>query len=96
MQTVRNLETIFAGVQQHAGHRRPGEAGGADAYYGRAREPNFTIHGVTIEEGEMTAAEVAEYHAGYTSERGRKDFGFNVKRSDDGYGDDETSSNEGE
>ena len=70
----RNLDQIFAG-QQHAGHRRPSDAGSADAWYGRACEPNFTINGVTLTEQEMTAAEVAEYRTGYASERGRKDWG---------------------
>lgn len=75
MQTIRNLETIFASGHQHAGHRRPSEAGGADAWYGRSCTPNFTINGVTLTEAEMTSAEIAEYHSGYRSERGRKDWG---------------------
>ena len=83
MQTIRNLETIFSSGHQHAGHRRPREAGGADAYYGRERKPNFTINGLTLEEEEMTAAEIAEYHAGYSAERGRKDWGADIDRSND-------------
>jgi hypothetical protein len=84
----RNLDEIFAGTQ-HAGHRRPREAGGADAWYGRACEPNFTINGVTLIEQEMTAAEVAEYRTGYASERGRKCWGVERDlREDDDQGDD--------
>jgi hypothetical protein len=93
---TRNLDAIFAGAMMHSRHRRPSDAGSADAYYGRPCEPNFTINGTDIEAGEMTAAEVAEYRTAYASEHDRKDWGREYTAADDDQGDDETSNDEGE
>ncbi len=45
------------------------DRGGADSWYGRAREPHFwfegTYHGTMVSEAEMTPEEIAEYHRGY-------------------------------
>jgi hypothetical protein len=45
------------------------DRGGADSWYGRAREPHFwpdgTYYGTMVSEAEMTPEEIAEYHLGY-------------------------------
>lgn len=53
---------------QHAGHREPAEAGGADYYYHRPAKPNFSINNRVYNESEMTDWQIAEYHAGYAAE----------------------------
>jgi len=63
-------------------HGGPWDRGGADSYYDRARAPHYytggTGHGTRIEQGGMTAAEIAEYHEGYDANEAngdKKDWG---------------------
>lgn len=71
---TRNLDQLFA-ASQHAGHRRPREAGSADRYYGRPYNPNFAINNVQIDQADMSQAELSEYDAGWFGETERKDWG---------------------
>jgi hypothetical protein len=50
-------------------HGSPFDRGSADSYYNRGRDPHYwpkgTGHGTRVEASDMTAEEVAAYHAGY-------------------------------
>lgn len=73
--TARDIDSSEYGAgNQHAGHRGPYAAGGADRYYGRRCLPNFTYHGVSYYESEMTDEQVAEYMRGWDDEADRKDW----------------------
>ncbi len=60
---------------QHAGHRSPEEAGGADRYYGRPFSPNFAYNGHTFTKDHMTAEQIEQYTEGFNNETDRKDWG---------------------
>mgnify|MGYP003653216873 FL=1 len=62
-------------------HGQPGDRGAADYWYHRPPEPHYwpsgTGKGVRVDEGDMTAEQVLEYHQGYGEalERGyQKDY----------------------
>lgn len=77
---ARKIDTavIFRELNgQHAGHRGPFSAGGADRYYGREYAPNFTYYGYKFNRSEMTAQQIAEYQAGWNAEMETKDWGSN-------------------
>ena len=50
-------------------HGGPYDRGSADSYYGRKKDPHYYPHGTyngkRVEEFEMTAKEIAEYHKGF-------------------------------
>ena len=50
-------------------HGGPYDRGSADSYYGRGKNPHYYPHGTyngkRVEEFEMTAKEIAEYHKGF-------------------------------
>lgn len=50
-------------------HGSPYDRGSADSYYRRGRQPHWypegTGHGERVTEERMSAAEIAEYHAGF-------------------------------
>tara|TARA_B100002019_G_scaffold98042_1_gene84454 strand:+ start:1302 stop:1547 length:246 start_codon:yes stop_codon:yes gene_type:complete len=50
-------------------HGGPYDRGSADSYYGRGKNPHYYPHGTyngkRVEEFEMTAEEIAEYHKGF-------------------------------
>lgn len=72
-----NTGEVFSQINgQHAGHRGPYSAGGADRYYGRPYAPNFTYHGYQYAESEMTPEQIEEYRLGWNQETDRKDWGF--------------------
>lgn len=50
---------------QHSGHRRPYNAGDADAYYWRECKPNFDYHHKRFNEDEMEQWQIDEYLRGY-------------------------------
>lgn len=60
-------------------HGSPADRGGADAYYGRRRDPHYypegTYRGRRIEPPEMTIEQVREYNEAYDNEDDRKDWG---------------------
>lgn len=70
-----DIHEAYAGVQQHAGHRAPFKAGGADRYYGRRYNPNFTYHGLTFVDDELTPEQRLQYQDGWEKETDRKDWG---------------------
>jgi hypothetical protein len=53
------------------------DRGGADAYYGRPKEPHYYPSGTYNSERvtALTAEELAAYHLGYDSQTARKDWG---------------------
>ena len=48
-------------------HGSPYDRGSADSFYRRQPEPHYMIDGARIEKADMTAAQIAEYEAGYDS-----------------------------
>lgn len=59
-------------------HGSPYDRGGADAYYGRRKEPHWypkgTYHGERVSGLEMTATQIEAYNAGYDQEDDRKEY----------------------
>ncbi len=59
-------------------HGSPFDRGSADSWYRRQAIPHYMINGARIEEVDMTAAQIAEYEAGYEDNEkqtdSRKDY----------------------
>ena len=63
-------------------HGGPWDRGGADSYYARPRAPHYYLGGTSksprVEQGGMTAEEIAAYNAGYNENEAngdKKDWG---------------------
>ena len=80
-----DIHETYASVQQHAGHRGPYEAGGADRYYGRQYNPNFTWNGMQFTEQEMASDQCLEYQKGWLAETNRKDWLHEPRHAEDDY-----------
>ena len=48
-------------------HGSPFDRGSADSFYRRQAQAHYMINGARIEKADMTAAQIAEYEAGYDS-----------------------------
>ena len=46
-------------------HGSPFDRGSADSFYGRQANPHYMVDGARVEQADMTAAQIAEYEAGY-------------------------------
>ena len=59
-------------------HGSPYDRGGADSYYGRAKEPHFypqgTYNGKRVEEFEMTQEQIDAYNRGYDENESAGNF----------------------
>lgn len=67
---IDRLNAEYAGKwAKYSGHGQPFDRGGADAYYGRRRDPHWwpegTYNGDRVEAKDMSPEEIAAYHAGY-------------------------------
>ena len=69
-------------VEKDNNHGQPGDRGAADYWYHRRPEPHFwpsgTGKGLKVEEAEMTAEQVQDYHDGYAEALAigdQKDYG---------------------
>jgi hypothetical protein len=68
-------------------HGSPRDRGRADSYYHRAIRPHKWLDGIgRVEVTDLTAEEIAEYHAGYQE---NEDAGEFKEWGDDDYGDGE-------
>ncbi len=60
-------------------HGGPYDRGGADAYYGRDRNPHYfkghSYQSDLVSLPDMTMDEIQAYHAGYANCHDRKDYG---------------------
>ena len=59
-------------------HGSPYDRGSADSFYGRQANPHYMVDGARVEQADMTAAQIAEYEAGYDDNEkqtdSRKDY----------------------